>query len=155
MKITILVIGKEKDFGGQDLVREYTERISHYCSCEWKYISSTGRDEDNKKVIEILEKEKSGGSGSSGLYVVALDEIGKEYNSKDFASRIQSCMNESVRTLIFVIGGAYGLSNEVRNQANVTIALSKLTFPHQLVRLILAEQLYRAFTIIRGEKYHH
>ncbi len=149
MKIIIVAIGKEKDFGGYELVREYTERISHYCTCEWKYIPGTSAQEDNAKLVEVMEKE------GAGTYAIALDEIGKEYTSSAFAEVIQSRMNESVRTLFFIIGGSYGLNDEVRSHARLTLGLSKLTFPHQLVRLILIEQLYRAFTIIRGEKYHH
>ena len=149
MKIIILAVGKEKDFSGQDLVREYLGRISHYSTCEFKYISASEKEEENKKILEILDKE------SSGSYVVALDEKGREYDSSTLASQIQVRLNESVRTIFFIIGGSYGLSDEVKKRANMTLALSKLTFPHQLVRLILVEQLYRAFTIIRGEKYHH
>ncbi len=149
MKIIILAIGKEKDFSGYEIVREYTERISHYCSCEWKYIPGSGAQEDNAKLVEAMERE------GSGSYAIALDEIGKEYTSRTFADVIQARMNESVRTLFIIIGGSYGLNEEVRSRARMTVALSKLTFPHQLVRLILIEQLYRAFTIIRGEKYHH
>jgi 23S rRNA (pseudouridine1915-N3)-methyltransferase len=151
MKIIIIAIGKEKDFSGQDNVREYTDRISHYCPCEWKYIAGNSFDEDNAKLVAAIDVEKE----KTGAYIIALDEKGKEYDSRAFADRIQSCMNESIRTLMFVIGGSYGLNDEVRQRANITVALSKLTFPHQLVRLIIAEQIYRAFTIIRGEKYHH
>ena len=151
MKVIILAIGKEKDFSGQDNVREYTDRISHYCPCEWKYIPGNSLDEDNAKLVAAIDAEKE----KTGAYIIALDEKGKGYDSHAFADRIQSCMNESVRTLMFVIGGSYGLNDEVRRRASITVALSKLTFPHQLVRLIIAEQIYRAFTIIRGEKYHH
>ena len=151
MKIIILAIGKEKDFSGSDIVREYTERILHYCPCEWKYIPGNSLDEDNTKLAAAIDSEKE----KLGTFIVALDEKGKEYDSHAFADHIQSCMNESVRTLMFVVGGSYGLNDKVRSRANVVLALSKLTFPHQIVRLILAEQIYRAFTIIRGEKYHH
>jgi 23S rRNA (pseudouridine1915-N3)-methyltransferase len=149
MKIIILAIGKEKDFGAQDVVAEYTSRISRYFTCEWKYIPSTNTETDNAKLIQLLQKD------TAGSCIIALDEIGTELDSPMFAGRIQSCMNESVRTLYFVIGGSYGLSDGVRGCAHLTLALSRLTFPHQLVRLILAEQLYRACTIVRGEKYHH
>jgi len=149
MKIIILAIGREKDFSGQDLVREYVDRISHYSACEFKYIDGSDKENENKKILDVLDKE------GSGQYVIALDEKGKEYESRIFADQIQSRLNESTRTLFFIIGGSYGLTDEVRKQANITVALSKLTFPHQLVRLILVEQIYRAFTIIRGEKYHH
>ncbi len=149
MKILIIAIGKEKDFSGYEIVHEYTERILHYYPCEWKYIVGVDQEKDNNNLLDAIEK------CGSGSYVIALDEIGKEFNSKDFAGKIETCLNESVRTIIFVIGGSYGLNDEVRKKANQTLALSRLTFPHQLVRLILAEQIYRACTIIRGEKYHH
>lgn len=149
MKIIILAIGKEKDFGGNELVLEYTSRISHYYPCEWKYIGGLDQERDNKNIVEAIERL------GAGSYVIALDEKGKELDSKDFAHKVDSCLNESVRRLIFIIGGSYGLSDEVRIKADLTLALSKLTFPHQLVRLILIEQIYRACTIIRGEKYHH
>jgi len=149
MKIIILAVGKEKDFSGHELVREYTDRISHYCSCEWKFISTSNQQEENARILDVLDKD------GSGSHVFALDEKGKEYTSQVFANQIQVRMNESVKTLFFIIGGSYGLSDEVRLRAHTVMALSKLTFPHQLVRLILVEQLYRAFTIIRGEKYHH
>lgn len=149
MKVIIIAVGKERDFSGYGIVQEYTERILHYVPCEWKYISTSDQKEENEKILSYIEKE------SSGSYVIALDEIGKEFNSKDFSEKIQSCMNESKKTLFFVIGGSYGLNDNVRSRADIVVALSQMTFPHQLVRLVLIEQLYRAFTIIRGEKYHH
>ncbi len=149
MKILIIAIGKEKDFSGYELVQEYTERISHYYPCEWKYITGVDQVTDNNKLLETIEKN------GSGSYVIALDEIGKEYSSKDFSGKIESCLNQSIRTIIFIIGGSYGLNEVVRKNAHIVWSLSKLTFPHQLVRLVLVEQLYRACTIIRGEKYHH
>ena len=149
MKIIILAIGKEKDFSGNELVLDYTERISHYYSCEWKYIAGVDQEKDNKNIIEVLEKL------GTGSYVIALDEKGKNFDSKEFALKIEMCLNESIRTIVFIIGGSYGLNEEIKKKANLTLALSELTFPHQLVRLILIEQIYRACTIIRGEKYHH
>jgi 23S rRNA (pseudouridine1915-N3)-methyltransferase len=87
--------------------------------------------------------------------VVLLDEKGKELDSPGLASLLEKRLNESTQRLVFIIGGAYGVSEPVRTRANASVALSKLTFPHILVRLILAEQVYRAFTILKGEKYHH
>ena len=149
MRILIIAVGKEKDFAGHELVREYSDRIKHYFPVEWKYISTSDQKEENLELIESIEKE------GRGSYAIALDEKGKELDSAGFSARIQSCMNESFRTLIFIVGGSYGLNEEVNKRANSVLALSKLTFPHQLVRLILAEQIYRACTIIKGEKYHH
>jgi 23S rRNA (pseudouridine1915-N3)-methyltransferase len=149
MKIIIIAIGKEKDFPAAELVSEYTDRVAHYYPIEWKFIPTSSVDEENKRVIKYIENIHS------NSYIIALDETGKSYTSAQFADFFQKKLIESVQTLIFIIGGSYGLSDEVRGRAHTQIALSSLTFPHQLVRLILVEQLYRALTIIRGEKYHH
>ncbi len=107
---------------------------------EWKII-----DEDEKVLKNIL----------AGDYVVALDEKGKPISSQGLADRLQKCLNESTKRIVFIIGGAYGLTPAMREKAQITVSLSEMTFPHQLVRLILAEQIYRACTILKGEKYHH
>lgn len=149
MKIVIIAVGKEKDFSGYEIVSEYAGRVSHHVPCEWRYIPTSDQKQENEKILEALDKD------SRGSHVIALDEKGKELDSRAFADKIQWCMNESVKTLFFVIGGSYGLTDEVRSRAQAVIALSRMTFPHQLVRLVLVEQIYRAFTIMRGEKYHH
>ena len=107
MKILIIAIGKEKDFSGYELVQEYTERISHYYPCEWKYITGVDQVTDNNKLLETIEKN------GSGSYVIALDEIGKEYSSKDFSGKIESCLNQSIRTIIFIIGGSDGYCSRI------------------------------------------
>jgi len=149
MKLIIIAVGKEKDFEGRELVADYSARISQYAPIEWRYVEPSNARGEGIRICAIADKL------GAGTYMVALDEKGKEYDSTAFADFIQSRMNESVRFLVIVIGGSYGLDASVRDRAQSTIALSKLTFPHQLVRLILAEQLYRACTIIKGEKYHH
>lgn len=148
MKLLILIIGKERDFPAYELVAEYSARIAHYMPVEWRYIPASDTETEGKALEKVLDREDQ-------AYVVALDEKGKELASQEFAGFIRSRMNESVKTLVCIIGGSYGLPAAVRERAQSTIALSKLTFPHQLVRLILAEQLYRACTIMKGEKYHH
>jgi 23S rRNA (pseudouridine1915-N3)-methyltransferase len=149
MKIIILAVGKEKDFSAYEVVVEYSKRIEHYVPIEWMYVPASQVDEETKRIIKILDMYEHGSC------VVTLDEKGKQYTSVDFSDFIQDRMNEGLKTLFFIIGGSYGLNDEVRARARQTIALSQLTFPHQLVRLILAEQLYRACTILKGEKYHH
>ena len=104
------------------------------------------RKHEARLILDWLGKED---------YLVALDEKGKEMSSLQLSSFLQSRLNESVKKIIFLIGGAYGIDDTVIKRANFVWSLSKLTFPHQLVRLILAEQLYRACTISRNEKYHH
>lgn len=149
MKIVIVVVGKEKDFSAADLVVEYSARISHYLPIEWTYIPASDSQEEGKRILKAIDAH------GSGTHIVALDEKGKEFTSADFSQFVQTRLNEGLRSLVFIIGGSYGLSDEVRLRAQSTIALSKLTFPHLLVRPILAEQIYRACTIMKGEKYHH
>jgi 23S rRNA (pseudouridine1915-N3)-methyltransferase len=149
MKIIILAVGKEKDFAGYELVTEYTSRIGHYLPIEWVYVPASDIQEEGTRILKVLDGQ------SGGSHVVMLDEKGKEQGSAQFSTFIQSRMNEGLRSLVFMIGGAHGFSEPVRERAQTKLALSQLTFPHQLVRLILAEQIYRACTIMKGEKYHH
>lgn len=149
MKILILAVGKEKDFAGYELVGEYTSRIGHYLPIEWVYVPASDIQEEGARILKVLDGQ------SGGSYVVMLDEKGKEQGSAQFSTFIQSRMNEGLRSLVFMIGGAHGFAESVRERAQTKLALSQLTFPHQLVRLILAEQIYRACTIMKGEKYHH
>lgn len=114
-------------------VIDYTERISHYFPCEWK------------TTISYNEKD----------FVILLDETGKELSSPELAQFIEKRCMDSGKRVVFIIGGAYGVTQEIKDRADFTWALSKLVFPHEIVRIILSEQVYRACTIIRGEKYHH
>jgi 23S rRNA (pseudouridine1915-N3)-methyltransferase len=134
----------------------FTKRISHYFMVEWKIIpmpKNAGllseaelKTKEGESILNLLKKED---------YVLLLDERGKQFSSEGLAAFIQQRANESIKNLIILIGGAYGVSNEVTQRANQIWSLSQLVFPHQLVRLILAEQIYRACTIMRNEKYHH
>ncbi|MBW7846024.1 MAG: 23S rRNA (pseudouridine(1915)-N(3))-methyltransferase RlmH [Bacteroidia bacterium] len=134
---------------------EFTKRLKHYCKLENILIElpsklkSTDINLIKKNEGELLLKKIQ-----STDFVVLLDEKGKEFNSIEFASNIQK-LQLHYATIVFVIGGAYGFSKEVYERANSTISLSKMTFSHQLIRLIFIEQLYRAFTILKGEPYHH
>lgn len=114
-------------------VIDFTNRISHYFPCEWK------------TKIEYDEKD----------FVILLDEHGKELSSPELAQFIEKRCMDSGKRIVFVIGGAYGVEQSVKDRADFTWSLSKLVFPHELVRLILAEQIYRACTIIKNESYHH
>ena len=149
MKIIIVAVGKEKDFAGHELVAEYTERIGHYVQTEWTYIPASTMKEEGDRILKTLDTHQS------GCHVVLLDEQGKERTSVQFAEFIQSRLNEGLKSLLFLIGGAHGFDTRVAERAQSKMALSQLTFPHQLVRLILAEQIYRACTIMKGEQYHH
>ena len=156
MKIQFWAIGKNNEPYVKEGVADFTKRISKYFSVEWNIIplpknSGMMSEMDLKKkegemILEWLKKDD---------YLVVLDEHGKDFTSESLAKFIQARANESVKSLVFVIGGAFGLDDAVLKKANHVWSLSGLTFPHQLVRLILAEQVYRACTILRNEKYHH
>ncbi len=147
MKIQIISIGKNHDESIRSAIEDFTSRISHSADIDWKLMPS-GRDtkEESVSILKnVTEKD----------YVILLDERGKELSSIDFSKVIETCMNDGSKRLVFIIGGAYGVSEEIKERADFIWSLSKLVFPHQLVRLILVEQIYRAFTILKGEKYHH
>ena len=156
MKLQFWSIGKNDEAYIKAGVEEFTQRISKYYKVEWSIIplpknAGMMSEMDLKKkegaiILEWLNKDD---------YLVALDERGKQLTSEDLADFIRKRSNESVKNLVFLIGGAFGLDEAVLNRADFKWSLSQLVFPHQLVRLILAEQVYRACTILRNEKYHH
>jgi 23S rRNA (pseudouridine1915-N3)-methyltransferase len=147
MKLVILSVGKEKDEISADLVRHYELRLLRYLPVEWLYVEhGATKEKEGEKILEHMKKED---------YVVLLDEKGRDMKSEALAELVENRMVDSVRRMVFVIGGAYGVSEKVTARANYVWKLSSLVFPHMLVRVILVEQLYRALTIIRGEKYHH
>ncbi|HTN09005.1 23S rRNA (pseudouridine(1915)-N(3))-methyltransferase RlmH [Agriterribacter sp.] len=156
MKIILCSIGKEDDVSLKAGILDFSKRISHYYPVEWKIISPSKKNnplsgdalkiKESSQILETLKKDD---------YLIALDGKGKLIDSKKLSIIIQTRANESVKQLVFLIGGAYGLDESVIKRANFVWSLSPLTFPHQLVRLILSEQVYRACTIIKNEKYHH
>jgi len=156
MRITFFLIGKtDKEYLTQGMQR-YQKRISHYIQFQTKVLP------DVKRNVKRTENEHKKVEGSILLksilpsdVLILFDEQGKEYSSLKFAWFIQNFMNSGVKHLVFAIGGPYGFSEEVMKRANFKVSLSKMTFPHQLVRLIILEQIYRAFSIIKGEPYHH
>lgn len=139
MKISLVVVGKTQTKDLQESVLDYSKRISRYCGFEMIEAS----DEKLAKALEKFDR------------VFLLDEKGKEYTSVEFSGFIEKQLNAGVKNIAFVIGGPFGFSEEVRALADSSLALSKMTFPHDLVRVVFLEQLYRAFTILRNEKYHH
>ena len=147
MKLVILSIGKEKDEIMGEAIKHFQMRILRYFPLEWVYINhDSTKEKEGEKILTHLKKED---------YVVLLDEKGREIKSEGLAELIENRMVDGVKRIIFIIGGAYGVSKKVEERANYTWKLSALVFPHMLVRVILLEQIYRALTIIKGEKYHH
>jgi len=155
MKIRLLVVGKTKEKEIQSGIDEYLKRLTRYINFQMEVIPdvkvskkmSSGEVKilEGKEILKRLDKD----------VLILLDEKGKEFTSVGFARWIENQQMNSTKQLTFLIGGAYGFSEEVYQRATSKIALSKMTFTHQMIRLIFIEQLYRAFTIIKGEKYHH
>ena len=156
MKITLLAIGKTDNKELDKLIGQYTARIGHYLPFELKIILDVKRSgkttEESQKLVEGKEILSELAPTDK---LILLDERGKSFSSREFASFLEGKMLQSERRLVFVIGGPYGFSPEVYARANEQISLSKMTFSHQMVRLFITEQIYRAMTILRGEPYHH
>jgi 23S rRNA (pseudouridine1915-N3)-methyltransferase len=155
MRITLIQIGKTRSACLLEGISEYHKRIKHYINFD----EITIPDLKNSKNLSFPEIRKKEGElvvqhFERSAYLVLLDERGRQTSSEEFADFIQKNMN-SGRDIVLLIGGAYGFSEDVYTRANDKIALSKMTFSHQMVRLIFAEQLYRAMTIVKGEPYHH
>lgn len=156
MKLQFWSVGKNHEAYIKPGVEDFTRRISRYYPVEWNIVPVP---KNAGLLSETDLKKKEGGIIMNLLskddYLVTLDERGQQVSSEQLAAFVQARANESVRQVIFLIGGAYGLDETILQRANFKWSLSHLTFPHQLVRLILSEQVYRACTILRNEKYHH
>lgn len=156
MKITLLVIGKTDAGYFIDAVNEYQKRLEHYIPFDIQVIPDI---KNTKNLTADQQKDKEGDlilkNLQAGDYLVLLDDKGKEYTSLQFASYIEKKTHTVNKRLVFLIGGPYGFSQTIYNKANEKLTLSRMTFSHQMVRLIFVEQLYRAMTILNNEPYHH
>lgn len=156
MKITLALVGKTDMGWVREGLQMYAGRLKHYIPFniieipELKNVSALSREQIKTREGELILKNIK-----QGEEVILLDERGSMYNSLEFAKLIQDKISYTCKDMSFVIGGAYGFSEEVYARSNSKISLSKMTFSHQMVRTVFAEQLYRAFTIIKGEPYHH
>lgn len=156
MKIKLLVVGKTDEGFIEEGIEKYLKRLKHYISFEIATLPDVKqgsklnieklKEEEGKLILQKLETSDQ---------VILLDEKGKNFSSEEFAGFLQKKMNGGFSSLVFIVGGAFGFSEDVYKRANEQLSLSKMTFSHQMVRLFFTEQLYRAFTIIKGEKYHH
>ena len=156
MKITLILIGKTEEAFIEQGFSLYLSRIRHYITIKVVVIPSL-KDASSLSAQQVKEREavlilKQLSQRST---LVVLDEKGTELRSVEFSAQMQKWMNSGTNELIFLVGGAFGITDEVKKRANFHLSLSRLTFTHQLIRLIFAEQLYRAFTIIRNEPYHN
>lgn len=156
MKITLLTIGKTEDkylLEGLDI---YLKRLKHYISFkileipELKGTKSLSREQQKSKESELIFKNIH-----SSDHVILLDEKGQEFSSKQFSNFLNKKMVGGQQHLVFIVGGPYGFSEEIYLRSNEKISLSRMTYSHQMIRLLFTEQLYRAYTILKGEPYHH
>jgi 23S rRNA (pseudouridine1915-N3)-methyltransferase len=156
MKITLLAVGKTDDSRMEQLTQMYVDRLQHYINFELEIIpdlkktknlsEDQQKNEEGKLILNKLEKSD---------FITLLDEKGKKYSSMQFAELINKRSVSGLKRLVFIIGGPYGFSPDVYMRSNSKLSLSDMTFSHQMVRLFAVEQLYRAFTILKNEPYHH
>lgn len=156
MNIKLIAIGKTDNKNLEAIIEEYKKRLSFYIKFDLEIIPDI---KNLKNASETQQKQKEGelilAKVSATDKLILLDENGKSFSSISFSEELQKKMNSGVKTLVFVIGGPYGFSDEVYRKAQGKIALSSMTFSHQMVRLFFVEQLYRGFTILKNEPYHH
>ncbi len=156
MNIKLIAIGKTDNKNLIALIEDYAKRLSFYIRFEFEIIPDLKKV---KHLSEAQQKEKEGelilGKTQHSDVLILLDENGKQLDSEGFSNYLQKHMNSGIKTLIFVIGGPYGFSDTIYKRANGKLGLSKMTFSHQMVRLFFMEQMYRGFTILRNEPYHH
>lgn len=156
MKIVLLTVGKTEESFLKDGIAVYEKRLKHYVSFEIKEIPSAKKfqkiSEQKQKEAEMILNHPD---FISADFKILLDESGTQFSSNEFANFLQKQMNRGLKKIVFVVGGSFGFSEKIYEQAGDKISLSKLTFSHQMARLFFVEQLYRAMTILRGEKYHH
>jgi len=156
VKIVVLAIGKTDENWIQEGIEKYSKRLKHYVSFDFQTIPDL---KNRKNLSENQQKEQEGDLILKQLQntdeLILLDEKGKDFSSRNFAQFLQQKMNLGTKRLVFVIGGPYGFSEALYSKASTKISLSKMTFSHQMIRPFFAEQLYRAFSILNNEPYHH
>lgn len=158
MNITLITVGKIKEKYLRDAIDEYSKRLSRYCKLDIIELPDEKTPDNASEKEELQIKEKEGKNILSKIkensYVIAMDLKGKHITSQEFSSLIDNLGVEGNSNITFVIGGSLGLSEEVIKRANYKLCFSKMTFPHQLFRVMLLEQIYRGYRIIKGEPYH-
>lgn len=158
MKITILTVGKIKEKYLRDAIAEYSKRLSRYCKLEIIEVADEKTPENASETVEDAIRSKEGErllkNVRDGAFVITLEIGGKQLTSEELADKIETLGVQGVSHIIFIIGGSIGLGREVLARSDYALSFSKMTFPHQLMRVILLEQVYRSYRIINGEPYH-
>lgn len=146
MHLTLLVVGKSKTTYLDSAIAEYEKRLRRWTRIEWKYVPTSNTLTESKRIIESVDQDN---------FMILLDERGSQLSTVEFAQQIDRLSTTSVKKLCFVIGGAHGVSGELRERADFILSMSHMVFPHEQVRLMLLEQLYRVYDYNAGGKYHH
>ncbi len=146
MNIVIQAVGKTKTEFYEPAIAEYQKRLSRYVKLDWKIVPATDKEAESTALLRTIPDSS---------YVILLDERGEQWSTVEFAQKLEQLQNQATKTLVFIIGGAHGVTEELQNSVDAVWGLSNLVFPHEQVRLMLAEQLYRAHDINAGGKYHH
>ena len=156
MTIKLLAIGKTDNKQLQSLIDDYQKRLGHYIKFDFEIIPDLKKVKNlSKDQQKLKEGELILGKLKTSDFLILLDENGKQLDSVNFSNYLQKHMNSGIKQLVFVIGGPYGFSEDVYKKAQGKLSLSKMTFSHQMIRLFVVEQLYRGFTILKNEPYHH
>jgi 23S rRNA (pseudouridine1915-N3)-methyltransferase len=155
MKIELWAIGKTDMCYLKEGIAVYEKRLKHYTTFEIVVLADVKNPPVSNEQLKIKEGEIILAKLQKDDFLVVMDEAGKQFTSTEFGSFLEKKQVESTKKMVFLIGGAFGFSETVYARANYTLAFSKMTFTHQMIRLIFVEQLYRAYTIIKGEKYHN
>ncbi|MFA6430483.1 MAG: 23S rRNA (pseudouridine(1915)-N(3))-methyltransferase RlmH [Candidatus Paceibacterota bacterium] len=145
MKFIFVTVGKQNDSGIDEMITDYTKRISRYVQAEWRILPNSNMEKEGEQILKT----------ASDGEMILLDNRGKELTTVELAGFLEKKMISGSKNIFFVIGGAYGVSDDVFKKANFVWSLSKLTFPHQIARLLLSESIYRAMSVIKKEPYHH
>ncbi|MCD8169860.1 MAG: 23S rRNA (pseudouridine(1915)-N(3))-methyltransferase RlmH [Clostridiales bacterium] len=158
MKITLVTVGKIKERYFEDAIKEYSKRLGRYCKLDIVQVQDEKTPDGASEAVERQIKDKEGqrilSNIKDGAYVIALAIEGRMLSSEELASRLQKLGVDGISHIVFVIGGSLGLSDEVMGRAHYALSFSKMTFPHQLMRVVLLEQIYRSYRIMAGEPYH-
>ena len=158
MKITLVTVGKIKERYVEDAIKEYSKRLGRYCRLDIIQVQDEKTPDGAGEAMERQIKDKEGqrilSNIKDGAYVIALAIEGRMLSSEELASRLQKLGVDGISHIVFVIGGSLGLSEEVMRRADFALSFSKMTFPHQMMRVVLLEQVYRSYRIMAGEPYH-
>ena len=157
MKFQIITIGKKHDKNLEDYISDFEKRIRNNFDIFWTILESANdkdrevqKKKESEKILEVLKKEIS-----TNTFIILLDEDGKRRSTLELADLFEKKMSEGTEKIIFIIGGAFGVSDDIKGKVNLILSISNFVFPHQLVRVILIEQIYRCVSILKGGKYHH